>query len=348
MYSRNIKISYEDLDRFDFTARELMREALDRGWAVEYSQALPDDSISGVSECRKGRRRIVFRTDHTVLAPIFGYLASENKHLTTALFEKNQIPTPDSVTLPIDASDEQLGQVLSEFQTVVVKPLNTNHGNGVTVGADSILTMKTAVENVKKAAPKGKFMLLQKQVFGAEEYRFLVLEGEVIAVARRYPPFVVGDGTKNTRDLIDELNADPRRGDGHKAVMTKIKLSEVICTNGPEFLEMVPAKDERVELLKTSNLSRGGVAEDFTEVASQAVKQIAVAAAKSCFLGLAGVDIMTSDIAGANRSNSFVIEVNSAPGLRMHEHPSIGRPRPVVSQIFDALAKRATLIEEGV
>jgi cyanophycin synthetase len=339
--SRNIKISQTNLDKFDFTARELMREALKRGWTVEYSQVYPDDSISGISECRKDGKRIFFRTDHTVLSPIFAYYAAENKNLTAALFEKNHIPMPASQTVALTASDESLREVLDEYQTVVVKPLGSNHGRGITIGVDSLAILKNALKFIAEVNRKDRFAIIQKQVIGAKEYRFLVLNGEVIAVALRRPPFVVGDGATKIRDLIDGLNVDPRRGDGHKAVMTKVGMSDVVKTNGADFLDKIPAKGDEIEVLKTSNLSRGGVAEDFTKRTSQELKQIAVAAAKSCFLGLAGVDIMTSDIENGNRQNSFVIEVNSAPGLRMHEAPAIGKSQNVVSKIFDALEARA-------
>jgi cyanophycin synthetase len=344
MSNRNIKISLKNLDKFDFTVRELMSEALRRGWAVEYSRLLPDDSVSGIAECKKSRQRIIFRTDHTILAPVFAYYAAENKNLTAALFEKSHIPTPPSQTVALSVGDEVLQEVLGKYQMIVVKPLSSNHGRGITIGVDSSAKLKKALEFVRETKPSDRFALLQKQIVGAKEYRFLVLEGKVIAVSHRRPPFVIGDGVRNVRGLITELNLDPRRGAGHKAALTKISLREVAKVNGPDFLDTIPTKGKVVEVLKTSNLSRGGIAEDFTETVGEELKQIAIRAAKSCFLGLAGVDIMTSDI--KNGSNSFVIEVNSAPGLRMHESPSIGQPRNVVSQIFDALEAHATESEE--
>jgi cyanophycin synthetase len=343
MHKRNIKISQDDLEKFDFTARQLMREALRRGWEVEYSAALPDNSISGVSECRKNGKRIVFRTDHTVLTPILAYYAAENKNLSAALFEKNQIPTPESATVDLSADDASLLAILDKYKKIVVKPLCSNRGRGITIGVDDLAKLKNALDFIKQTNPRDKYALLQKQIIGAKEYRFLVLDGRVIAVANRQPPFVVGDGKKTIRELINELNQDPRRDVGHRSVMTRVKISYVVSTHGPDFLDVVPTKGEVVEVLKTSNLSRGGVAEDFTTKAGEQLKQIAVAAAKSCFLGLAGVDIMTSDIENGDRKNSFVIEVNSAPGLRMHESPSIGDSQHVVSQIFDVLEAKAEI-----
>jgi cyanophycin synthetase len=263
--------------------------------------------------------------------------------LSAALFEKNNIPTPESETVELMADDASLLTILNKYQKMVVKPLRSNHGSGITVGVDDLAKLKDALDFVKRANPRDKFALLQKQIVGAKEYRFLVLDGKVIAVAHRRPPFVVGNGKKNIRELLGELNQDSRRGTGHRAVMTKVKIADVVNANGRDFLKLVPEKSEVIEVLKTSNLSRGGVAEDFTVRASEQLKQIAVLAAKSCFLGLAGVDIMTSDIENGDRKNSFVIEVNSAPGLRMHESPSIGDSQHVVSQIFDVLEAKAEI-----
>ena len=343
---RNYAVTDANLDEFDFTARELMRVAIDRGWKIEYSEAMPDNSMSGIAHCKKNGRELIFRTDHTALTPIYAYAASENKNLSAALFEKNHVPTPLSITIPTNISDDELKVVLCDFNSLVVKPLNTNHGKGITIGVKGTANTREAIEFAKKATLSKRFVILQEQVTNAKEYRFLVLNGKVIAVAHRRPPFVTGDGVSTVDTLIDVLNSDPRRSTGHKAVLTQIRKTDVINENGEDFLKVVPAIGVCIDILKTSNLSRGGVAEDFTDTASNTLKQIAVLAAKSCFLGLAGVDIMTSDIANGSRSNSYVIEVNSAPGLRMHEYPSIGTPRNVIGLIFDVLEERASPIED--
>ena len=337
MSNRNYVVNESDLERFDFTARELMRVALSRGYAVEYSEARPDNSVSGISHCTKGENYLAFRTDNTTLSPIFAYMASENKHLSAALFDRDNVPTPDSVTVPVNIDSKELIDVVKKYGKLVVKPLTTNHGTGITVGVDSANKARDAIDFIKKIRPSDKFVMLQKQIDGAKEYRFLVLKGKVIAVAHRRPPFIIGDGRRSIRELIDELNLDERRGEGHRAVMTKVKISDVIKENGEEFLDSIPGEDEQIDVLRVSNLSRGGTAEDFTDRTSDKLKDIAMRAANSCFLGLAGVDMMTTDIENGDENNSFVIEVNSAPGLRMHMYPSIGTSRDVAGQIFDVL-----------
>ncbi len=296
MSKRNYLVTPEKLGGFNYTMRAMLSVALRRGWMVEYSEAMPDNSSSGIAYCTKKGREIVFRSNSTILSPIYGYFASENKSLSAALFEKNGVPTPWSVVVSVGADTKELKKYLKKHGKLVVKPLDTNHGDGITVGVDSMSKLNRAVKFASDARPENDFVLLQKQIDGAREYRFLVLDGRVIAVAYRRVPFVVGDGVSSVRELIARVNSDPLRGDGHKSVLSVIKLEDVMEAFGKEFLDVIPEKGAEIEVLKTSNLSRGGIAEDYTDRVSLRLKEIAVLAAKSCFLGLAGVDIMTTDV----------------------------------------------------
>lgn len=347
MNARNYVINNEqEAEHLNYTARSLVAAALNRGWTVEYSEAIPDNSITGIAHCTKKNREIIFHSNDTNLSPIYGFFTAINKNLSAALFEKNGVPTPESVTVSVDADDSELSKYLKKYKSIVVKPIDANHGDGITIGVDNLAALKRAIKAAAAVSLQGKFVLLQRRLEDCKEYRFLVLENKVIAVAFRRPPFVVGDGKKTVKELIEEVNADPARGDGHKSTLTKINIEEVATLNDKNFLFQVPSPDEEVEVLKTSNLSRGGVSEDYTNRASAQLKLIATQAAKSCYLGLAGVDIMTKDIENGDDSNSFVIEVNSAPGLRMHEHPAIGTPREVSRQIWRSLEKNSRPISK--
>ncbi|MDR2524283.1 MAG: RimK/LysX family protein [Candidatus Nomurabacteria bacterium] len=333
-------IKDSDAADLNITTRLLVAEALKHGWAVEHTIQDATGLNSGIIHCSKNDREMFFKSDYTTLTPIYGYFASENKYLTFGLFEKNRIPTPPTVWVPGNVGKKEIQDILRKFGVVVVKPIDANHGDGITVG---LSTTRQVMRAVKKAAKTGRSRgaLIQKQVVG-REYRFLVLAGKVIAVAYRRPPYVVGDGEKTVLELIELLNEDPRRGDKHKSALTKINIDDVADANGKKSLRYIPARGEEVEVLKTSNLSRGGIAEDYTDRVSKQLKAIAVRAAESCFLGIAGVDIMTTDVEHGNAENSFVIEVNPAPGLRMHEFPSVGRPRNVSKLIFSEMMKHAT------
>ena len=174
--------------------------------------------------------------------------------------------------------------------------------------------------------------------------RFLVVDGKTIAVAHRRPPRLIGDGVSTVQELIEQLNLDPRRGDGHSNILTNIDIKDVYQHGGEVMLKHMPAVGEVVEVLATSNLSRGGEAIDCTDIASKELKKLAAKAAQSCFLGVAGVDIMTSDITSPKLSDSYIIEVNLTPGIRMHEFPSEGTPRNVSAKIFKAAEKTAAPI----
>lgn len=329
---------------FNITTRLLIEQALKRGWRVEYTPAYPDENDSGIARCFKGGKEFFFDSDLTALTPIYGFYAANNKNLTYGLMVKNDVPTPKTEVVAIDASDGAVADVLKIVGVpALMKPLSTNHGVGITFDIMNIEDVRKGIRYSSNFS-KSNFALLQQQVTG-KEYRFLVVEGKVIAVAHRRPPFVVGDGRHTIGDLVDILNTDPRRSEGHKSPMTKIDTSEIADANRQGFLNTIPAIDEEVVLLATSNLSRGGMSVDYTDTASPELKTIASRAATACFLGVAGVDIMTTDIENGDATNSYVIEVNSAPGLRMHEYPGVGKPRPVARQMFTAMEKHATSIK---
>lgn len=338
-----MKITKDNLEKLRITNRLMIQEALRRGWNVEYlpltDTLVHEERGSGIVHCRKNTREIIFSSNRTILGPFFGYLASENKWLTYNLLRDNKVPTPETVLAKTGEKD--LAPYIGRSDSaLVVKPIDTNHGNGITIGVLDEKNLHVAIDFASTFS-KMTSVILQKMVHG-EEYRFLVLNKKVIAVAHRQPPFVVGDGEKTVRRLLAELNLDKRRRTGHSAALTRINEKDVEHDFGMEIMEKVPEFGEKVILLKTSNLSRGGFAEDFTDRASEELKRIAVRAAESCHLELAGIDIMTEDIENGAEKNSSVIEVNFAPGLRMHEFPSIGTSQPVVKKIFHELEKRAT------
>lgn len=280
------------------------------------------------------------RSTCAFLTPSLGVFAAEDKCLTHSLLLGN-VNVPDMVAMRVD---QEIGKEILDFfhrhKKVVVKPAAMNHGDGITVGIDNKEALYRAVDYVRSISPNEADVIVQEQVYG-REYRFLVVSGKVVAVSHRRPPFVVGDGLHSIAELIEEKNKDPRRGDGHSSVLTKISLEDVRHHNQSGFLEKVPAKDGVVEVLATSNLSRGGESVDYTDVASKELKKMAIKAADLCFLGVAGVDIMTNDITASSTGGSYVIEVNLSPGIRMHEAPSEGKPRRVSEAIFKAIEKTA-------
>ena len=167
-----------------------------------------------------------------------------------------------------------------------------------------------------------------------------MLNKKVIAVTYRRPPYVVGDGMSTIRTLISKKNNCSKYGDRHASLVAKINIEDVSRHKGAHFLQQVPEKGSVVEVLDTLNLSRGGEAVDVTSYVSDELKTIAIQAASACFLGIAGIDIVTGNISG-DGNDSYVVRVKASPGIRMHQFPTEGKPRNVARKLFHAIEKTA-------
>jgi D-alanine-D-alanine ligase-like ATP-grasp enzyme len=337
----------EDTTQFKISTRLLMKEALRKGYKISYFPSSPA-TLSGITRCEKDGKEFFFKSTMGTGTPSYGVFAAENKLQTFTLLAANDVNTPDTIAMLPHETMESAEKFLERHGKVVVKPVNLNHGDGISVGVTDRKGLKKAIDYALEAqGGMEPEVLVQQQVEG-NEYRFLVVEGKVVAVASRRPPFVIGDGVRTVQQLIEEKNKDPRRSQGHTSELTTISLEDVVTHRGRAFLLMVPKKDEHVQVLDTSNLSRGGEAVDYTDAASSTLKRLAIDAAERCFLGVAGVDIITNDVTADDVSESYVIEVNLMPGIRMHEHPSEGRSRLVSRKIFAAHEKTARPISRRV
>lgn len=326
----------EQTQSFAISTRLLMQEALRKGYTLYYFPASPSGG-TGVTRAVKGGKELFFKSTCSIAAPFIGYTAADDKVQTYSLLASYGISMPYTQVLsPQDSADTSL---LKRFESLVVKPTDTNHGDGITVGITTKDQLVRAIGYARAAGGAGD-VLIQEQVYGTE-YRFLVVEGRVAAVAYRRPPFIVGDGHLTVLELIEQKNEDPRRGDGHSSELTRISLDDVRHHKGEEFLRSIPGKGEEVNVLETSNLSRGGESVDCTDRASKALKKLAIEAAQKCFLQIAGVDIITRDIEAETDEGSYVIEVNVGPGLRMHQFPSFGTSRDVAKTVFRSFEKTA-------
>lgn len=218
---------------------------------------------------------------------------------------------------------------------VVIKPLDGNQGKGVTVGIDND---NIAIMAYALASRINRRVIVEKHVEG-KDYRILVVNKKVVAVSLRMPPCVIGDGEHSIWELIEMENENPLRGYGHEKPLTKIVIDDIMVNylrSRKMSLEYVPNSGEQILLRFNANLSTGGVAKDCTDIIHPDNIEIAVRAAETVGLDVAGVDVYTRDISESIRSNGGVIlEVNAAPGIRMHMHPSFGKSRNVASQIID-------------
>ena len=222
---------------------------------------------------------------------------------------------------------------------IVIKPLDGNHGRGITININESTEAEAAYDLASKAS-KTRSVIVE-QYYQGNDHRVLVINGKVVAVAERVPAHVVGNGKYTIRQLIDITNQDPRRGNGHDNVLTKIvidKTSEAVLAKQGYSLDSVLPARETAYLRATANLSTGGIAIDRTDEIHPENVWIAQRVAKIIGLDIAGIDIVTEDIKKPLReTKGVIVEVNAAPGFRMHAAPSYGLPRNVGASVLEML-----------
>ncbi len=264
---------------------------------------------------------------------------AQDKDLTKQLLAAAGVPVPEG-KLVNDAA--HAWAVAQEIMTtcagsVVVKPQDGNQGKGVTV---NIQTREAIFAAYASARGISANVMVERYLPGYD-FRLLVVGDRLIAAARRDPAHVIGDGQHTIRQLVDTVNRDPRRSEGHATVLTKIHLDEIaLATLHKQGLhaDVIPAAGQRVMLRHNANLSTGGTATDVTEGVHPQLVAAAVAAAKTVGLDICGVDVVCNTMSQPLEAQAGgVVEVNAAPGLRMHIAPSYGKGQRVGEAIVDLL-----------
>jgi cyanophycin synthetase len=263
-----------------------------------------------------------------------------DKQLTRQLLESAGLPVPTGRI--VGSADDAVEAAARIGFPVVVKPLDGNHGRGVALDLTGVRAVRGAFTRALKQS-RGGWVVVEGMVTG-RDYRLLVIGGHMVAVAERVPAHVVGDGEHTVRELVGIANADPRRGIGHEKVLTRIKIDEVaeaLVKSQGYGLDDVPPADAMVRLAATGNMSTGGSAIDRTWEAHEDNVEIAEEAARVVGLDVAGIDFIAPDITVPVReTGGAIVEVNAAPGFRMHTHPTEGEPqyvaRPVIDLLFPA------------
>jgi cyanophycin synthetase len=258
-----------------------------------------------------------------------------DKNLTKQLLAEAGLPVPRGVV--VRSEDAAVAESRRLRWPVVVKPLDGNHGRGVTTGLFGEDEVRLAF---RRAAEHSRRVIVEQQVPG-NDHRILVVGGKVVAVAERVPAQVIGDGFHPIEQLIEDLNADPRRGTGHENVLTKIVPDDAmlaLLAKTGKTLRSVPMPGEVVRLRDTANLSTGGIAVDRTDAIHPYNVSVAEQAAAVVGLDLCGIDFLSPDIRRPVReTGGGIVEVNAAPGFRMHLEPSSGKPRDVATPVIEAL-----------
>jgi cyanophycin synthetase len=260
-----------------------------------------------------------------------------DKELTTRLLAAAGLPVPRSESV---RTVEQAVRVADRIgYPVVCKPLDGNHGRGVVLDIADAEDLRGAFAVAQEQSRRG-WVVVESFITG-KDYRVLVIGGRMVALAERVPAHVVGDGVHTVRELVDETNADPRRGVGHEKVLTRIKVDDAAVALVAEQgfgMDDVPPEGRTVKLTLTGNMSTGGISIDRTLEAHPDNVEIAEEAARVVGLDVAGIDFICPDIAEPVRETGGAIcEVNAAPGFRMHTHPTVGEAQFVAKPVVDSL-----------
>ena len=258
-----------------------------------------------------------------------------NKEETKYLLEQSEVPVPKGQIIRNESNLEDACKRVGF--PLVVKPIDGNHGRGITVNIQSLEEALTAFHAAKKVSNS---IIIERFITGVD-YRLLVINHRFVAAALRTPAHVVGDGKSTVQELIDLVNSDPRRGYGHEKILTQITINDLtlglIKAKGYSLDSVIP-KDEMLILKDTANLSTGGTAEDVTDFVHPANIAMAERISRIINLDICGIDIMTSDISKPlKETNGAVLEVNAGPGFRMHLAPAKGLPRNVAAPVIEKL-----------
>jgi cyanophycin synthetase len=315
------------------------------------TQALIDEAVSrDIPFIRLDRHSLVqfghgihqqrIRATMTSQTSAIGVDVASDKSLTNRLLDSAGLPVPraDVVT----REDQAVAVAKRLGFPCVVKPLDGNHGRGVHLDLRSEEAVRAAFHGALAQSRSGD-VVVETYVAG-NDYRCLVIGGKVAAIAERVPASVTGDGEHTVRELVDVANSDPRRGIGHEKVLTRIAVNDaavaLVREQGYDIDEVLP-EGTWVKLALTGNMSTGGTSIDRTVEAHPDNVEIAETAARIVGLDVAGIDFICPDIATPVReTGGAIVEVNAAPGFRMHTHPTEGEPqyvaRPVIDSLFPA------------
>ncbi|MEC7987891.1 MAG: cyanophycin synthetase [Myxococcota bacterium] len=272
-------------------------------------------------------------------------VTSETRHIAVELASDKEMTNKilGDIGLPVPKQRDVYREIAAVHAAnrigypVVVKPYNANHGRGVSIGLTTDEEVRVAFAQARKHS---RCVLVESYVRGFD-HRMLVINGELVAVSKRVPGHVVGDGVHTIKELVDIVNQDPRRGIGHEKVLTRLELdhqAERLLQAAGYDIHTVLSEGEDFYLRSTANLSTGGTAIDVTDVCHPDNREMAIRAAAIIGLDVAGVDFLSTDISRSYKDiGGGICEVNAAPGFRMHISPSQGESRDVASKVIDML-----------
>ncbi|MDR2187810.1 MAG: cyanophycin synthetase [Azonexus sp.] len=292
-----------------------------------------------------GSKQKRIQAAETSLTSAIAEAIAQDKELTKQLLHAAGVAVPTG--RPVADEDDAWAAAQEIGLPVVVKPQDGNQGKGISVN----LTSEAQVRQAYRLAIEFRDQIMVEKYLPGHDYRLLVIGDKLIAAARRDPPLVIGDGARSIRELVDIVNSDPRRSDGHATSLTKIRLDEIALARLAEqgyTADSTPERGVRVVLRNNANLSTGGTATDVTDNVHPELAAAAVAAAQTVGLDIAGIDVVCDTmLKPLADQGGGIVEVNAAPGLRMHLSPSYGKGRAVGEAIIGMIYPDASGNPDG-
>ena len=321
--------------------RESSRLGPSTGSIVEEAEArgIPWFRLNKYSLCQLGYGANQKRIQATVTSETssIGVELACDKEDTKYLLEQAEVAVPKGDIIRRESSLKEACRYVG--YPIVIKPVDGNHGRGITVDIQNYEDAVAAFAHAKNSSKSGA-IIVEKFITG-EDYRLLVINNVLVAAAKRTPAHVIGDGVASVEALIELVNEDPRRGFGHENVLTKITINDLtrtIIKDAGYTVASILEKGKMLILKDTANLSTGGTAEDVTDIVHPANIAMAERISKIIDLDICGIDIMSTDISKSlSETGGAVLEVNAGPGFRMHLAPTMGLPRNVAAPVIDKL-----------
>ncbi|PJZ55962.1 bifunctional glutamate--cysteine ligase GshA/glutathione synthetase GshB [Leptospira barantonii] len=326
------KFILEDFEDLEISTQIVIRDALNRGLEVE---VLDRKNHFLRLKNSNGNVQYVKEASKTALDSYMSFLVMENKTISKIVMYESGLDVPPGDSFADADSALSFWQKNSD-RRMVVKPVTTNFGIGIT-----ILAPRASEEDGKKAikiAFNHSESIIVEEFAEGNEYRFLVIGNETVAVCNRIPANVTGDGVHTIEELVSIKNEDKRRGVGHVTPLEKIQLADTeldVLHQSGFTKDSIPSKDQKVFLRKNSNISTGGDSMDVTDLAHPYYKELAVKAAESVGAKICGVDIILKDL--EKKGDYRILELNFNPVLYIHNYPYEGKNRDVGNKILDLL-----------
>jgi cyanophycin synthetase len=310
-------------------------------------RGIPWARVNNDSRVRFGTGKAIRHVEATMTdrTNIIAVDLAGNKHETKRVLAEVGLPVPQGCV--VDNRESAIAALGHVSSPVAVKPLDGNQGRGVSLNLRDAEQVGEAFDIAHQASRK----VIVEEMFVGNDYRVVLVDGRMVAAAQRIPAHVRGDARHTIAELIDQTNHDPRRGNGHEKPMTKIHTDPLVIAilkRQGRALQDVPAEGELVLLRESANLSTGGEARDVTDRVHPSIRKICERAARVIGLDVCGVDLVVPDIEQPFTTGG-IVEVNAAPGIRMHHFPGEGESRDVGGAIIDMLypagaAKRVPVI----